>query len=157
MREQTEKLASAQLFSGLEVDQLAELLLISRVAEFKRDAVIVRDGEPGSEMFVVMGGRVRISLRLSGAEEEALGFLGPGGTFGEMAVFTDQDPGARSATAVAHEDCSLLVIDGTELRALLDENRDLGFVVLSNLVSKLSAALRTSNDKVTLLSESARF
>lgn len=151
------KLASAQLFEGLSDVELGELLHIARIEIFERGATIFRDGDPGAELFVLLAGRVQISLRLSGGKIETLGYLGSGESFGEMAVFTTQSQTERSATATADEHCSVLVIERTELRKLLEENRNLGFVVLWNLVAKLSGALRTSNNKVMLLAESARF
>lgn len=150
------KLANAQLFEGLGDAELGELLQIARIEIFEREATIFCDGDPGGELFVLLAGRVRISLRLSGAKLETLGYLRSGESFGEMAVFTTEPETERSATATADEQCSVLVIERTELRKLLEKNRNLGFVVLSNLVAKLSRALRTSNDRVMLLAESAR-
>lgn len=157
MPDPAKQLANAQLFEGLSDVELAELLQIARIEIFERGATIFRDGELGEELFVLLAGRVRISLPLSGAKEEKLGHLGSGESFGEMAVFAQQPESKRCANATADEHCSVLVIERADLRTLLEANRNLGYIVLRNLVAKLSDALRSSNDKVTLLAESARF
>ncbi|MCP4039681.1 MAG: cyclic nucleotide-binding domain-containing protein [bacterium] len=157
MPDDTHKLSAVALFRGLGEAELHELLAIARTQSFSRGSVVVHDGDRGAELFVVLSGRVRISLRLSGAQEETLGTFGPGDSFGEMAVLGDPAGATRSASVSAVDDCTMLAIDGASLRKLVEEDRDLGFVLLRNLVGKLSHALRSSNDKVSLLAESARF
>ncbi len=157
MSDSIQQLAGTELFEGLSYGQLQELLYIARIEIFERDAIVFRDGDPGGELFVVLDGRVRISLRLSGAKDETLGLFCSGESFGEMTALGDAPEAKRSATATAQERSSVVVIEGAALRKLVEDKRDLGFVVMRNLVGKLSRALRCSNDKVSLLAESARF
>lgn len=81
-------------------------------------SVIFREGDPGSSLFVISRGKVRISKRIPGAGEEALAILEPGSIFGEMAIFDPRDPG-RSADAIAHEECALLALDRSLFETLL--------------------------------------
>ncbi|HEX2197072.1 MAG TPA: cyclic nucleotide-binding domain-containing protein [Burkholderiales bacterium] len=70
---------------------------------YERGKVIMVQGQTGAFMYVVMEGRVAISLR--GATVER---VGPGGVFGEMALV---DQSARAANAAADTDCILLAIN----------------------------------------------
>jgi len=70
---------------------------------YQRGNIIMVAGQAGGLMYVVVDGRVAISIR--GAVVER---IGPGGVFGEMAL-VDQSP--RSANAVAETDCSLLALN----------------------------------------------
>jgi CRP-like cAMP-binding protein len=73
------------------------------LARYDRGQVIMVEGQAGALMYVVLEGRVAISLR--GALVER---LGPGGVFGEMALI---DQSARAADAAAETDCALLAIN----------------------------------------------
>jgi hypothetical protein len=75
--------------------------------EFPAGAVVFEEGDPGSRMYVIHSGEVRIVKRV-GAREVELARLGPGEAFGEMALLERQP---RSATAV---------VDRPALRARCD-------------------------------------
>ncbi len=73
--------------------------------------VLTREDEAGSEFFVVVEGAVTISRR-----RRTVNRLGPGGSFGELALL---DLGTRLATAVAAEPSVLLVFSRSEFTSLL--------------------------------------
>jgi CRP/FNR family cyclic AMP-dependent transcriptional regulator len=83
--------------------RLEEELPRTAIARYRPDAVIMREGQTGAYMYVVRTGAVAITVR-----DKAIAAVGPGGTFGEMAL-VDQSP--RSATAIATSECELLSID----------------------------------------------
>lgn len=76
--------------------------------------VIMSEGEAGAFLYVVLQGRVAISVRSKVVER-----IGTGGIFGEMAL-VDQSP--RAASAVAETDCSLLSINRTDFLGLVKGN-----------------------------------
>jgi CRP-like cAMP-binding protein len=82
------------------LDELALSLGERAVVRYQRGAIIMVQGQTGALMYVVLEGRVAISVR--GAVVER---VGPGGVFGEMALI-DQSP--RAANAAAETDCTLL-------------------------------------------------
>lgn len=110
---------------------------------------IVEEGEVGSQVFLVLGGRVRILGDVTVGEDRRIrpGFfdLDVGEVFGELALF-DREP--RSASVVAVTDCELAVIDGDRLLAFLDQHTDLGYEVLKELVTALVGRLRNTNRKL---------
>jgi CRP-like cAMP-binding protein len=63
----------------------------------------------------------------------------------------------RSADAIAHEACHLLVISKESLADLLFVDRDLSYDLLWSFVRTLSGRLREMNDKMTFLAVSSRF
>jgi CRP/FNR family transcriptional regulator, cyclic AMP receptor protein len=87
------------------LEALANGLGDRALVKYQRDHVIMEQGHAGNLMYVVLEGRVAISMR--GAVVER---VGPGGVFGEMAL-VDQSP--RSADAAAETDCTLLAINRT--------------------------------------------
>jgi CRP-like cAMP-binding protein len=76
--------------------------------------VIMKEGEPGVFMYVVLSGRVAIFIKSKIVE-----WVGPGGVFGEMAL-VDQSP--RAATAIAETDCDLLSINRGDFLIMVKTN-----------------------------------
>lgn len=112
------KLPTLPLFSALPPDLLVRLLKAVRVEEVSGESEIVRQGDVGSETFVVARGLLRV-VRREGGDETLLAQLGPGAIFGEMALISEAP---RSASVIALEPAQLLVLDRNELeRAALHE------------------------------------
>ncbi|MCC6747642.1 MAG: cyclic nucleotide-binding domain-containing protein [Deltaproteobacteria bacterium] len=147
-------LGGSTLFTGLAEPHLRRLAGLGTVAAYPRNAHVFQEGEPGQELFVVLKGAVRISRQVPGMGEEALAVLRPGAAFGEMALI---DASPRSADALAHEACELYVLAKPELDDLLFVDRDFACDLLWKLVRTLSTRLRETNDKMTMLSISAKF
>lgn len=80
-----------------------------QATKYAKDALIVTEGHPGSEAFVVEHGRVEVFR--AGPPELAVAVLGPGDIFGEMALITEQP---RSASVRALEDVEVSVIGRDE-------------------------------------------
>jgi CRP-like cAMP-binding protein len=91
--------------------------------------VIMKEGEGGVFMYVVVEGRVAISIKSSIVER-----VGPGGIFGEMAL-VDQSP--RAATATAESDCSLLSINRNDFLALVKSHPDFAVSLLKSAADRL--------------------
>ncbi|MBI4702710.1 MAG: cyclic nucleotide-binding domain-containing protein [Deltaproteobacteria bacterium] len=149
-----ELLAGAALFSGVARPLLEQVADALGEESHERGTVIFRYGDPGDTMYLVRSGRVRISRTIPGLGEEALAMLGEGGVFGEMALLDDSP---RSADAIAQQRCRLLTLERRSFEDLLFLNRDLAHEVLWGLVRMLSARLRETTDKLTMLSGTAKF
>jgi len=90
---------------------------------YQQGKVIMVAGQTAALMYVVVEGRVEISIR--GAVVER---VGPGGVFGEMAL-VDQSP--RSANATAEIDCALLAINRNVFLNLVKSDPTFGIALLS--------------------------
>lgn len=102
---------------------------------YKAGASVIKEGEPGQEMFVVESGSVEV-FRGSGPKEHRLSLLGAGDFFGEMVLLDDQP---HSASARAATDCRLLVIDATTLDQMLRQYPEVAVRMLRNLAGCLRA------------------
>lgn len=83
---------------------------------FARGAVIMREGEAGNAAYIIVSGRCEVRKHLNGVEQ-VLKSLGAGEVFGEMAVLSE---GPRTATVVAVEDTTVLVVTSGVLNTELD-------------------------------------
>ena len=96
-----DRLAQIDLFAGLDDDGRTRLAEACPEHLFGAGERIVRQGDAGQSMFVVLDGRVRITLEPSGQE---VAVTSRGGFFGEMSMLTG-DP--RTATVSALDDALL--------------------------------------------------
>ncbi len=108
--------------------------------EFPAGAVLFEEGDPGSRLYVIQSGRVRVE-RTVGGRRLVLATLGPGDFFGEMAVL-EKLP--RSATAVVVEPSRILELDEQAFEGLVKGNGEVGL----RLLRKLSARLREATRQV---------
>jgi CRP/FNR family transcriptional regulator, cyclic AMP receptor protein len=107
------------------VDGLGE----QAVVRYEKGKIIMVAGQAGALMYVVIEGRVAISIRGAVVERS-----GPGGIFGEMALI-DQSP--RAANAVAEADCQLLAINRNVFLNLVKSEPAFGIALLSAMAERL--------------------
>jgi CRP/FNR family cyclic AMP-dependent transcriptional regulator len=79
---------------------------------------IMREGEFGNSAFLLQAGSVRVMVTKDEKSVE-VARLGPGQIFGEMALVFD---GPRTATVLAVEDCTLIVITRKMLNQKLEKS-----------------------------------
>ncbi|MBV8400061.1 MAG: mechanosensitive ion channel family protein [Acetobacteraceae bacterium] len=93
-------LGHIDLFRAFDETEFSELARQMNQHVFAKGAVIVRRGEPGQSLFVLVEGALQVGIT-DGADEPAIRLLAPGEIFGEMSLLTGQP---RSATVTAATD-----------------------------------------------------
>ena len=106
--------------------------------EFSSGQYVVKEGDRGSEMYIVEQGEVEI-LKLSGGEERRLLLLKRGDFFGEESVVARLP---RLASARAVSDCRLLPVDESTLREMLDQGAIVGLRLLQGVSRRLRESFR---------------
>jgi CRP-like cAMP-binding protein len=96
-----------KIFHGLSNHQAKIAVLMGYLKEYQDGEYILRDGEMGSEMFVILKGLVDI-VKGEGPDEILLATTQPGDAFGEMALLRHT---SRTASARARGEVKLFVID----------------------------------------------
>ena len=114
-------LGECGLFSGLEPDERKALFarVRIRIRNFSAGETIFPKGSPGDHMMAVLDGNVRISVASADGQALVLGLLGPGELFGEIALLDGKD---RTADATAATDCSLAILDRSEILSFLERH-----------------------------------
>jgi CRP-like cAMP-binding protein len=103
-------IAAVPVLATLPGDAHEALAAEAREWTFADGEVIVREGDPGASMFLVLSGSVVVTL---GAERRQVATTPAGGYFGEMSLLTG-DP--RAATVSARGDCTVLEITADAFR-----------------------------------------
>lgn len=147
-------LRKVQLFDSLLPEHLKLVASIVEEKVLPPSTKIFADGDKADSFYFLVAGKVRVSKQIPGMGEEALAVLGAGEVFGEMSLL---DESTRSAGALAHERCRLLVITKDAFDDLLFLHKDLAYEVLWSCVRMLASRLRETNDKLTFLSTTGRF
>ena len=113
------------------------LQAMSRVRDCGPGEEVVREGDAGDSMFVLLHGAC--SVRKGDVE---IARLGPGEHLGEMALV---ERGRRTATVVVDEEARLLELAREDLFRLLREQKDTGIKLLWNIITALTARLRETS------------
>jgi CRP-like cAMP-binding protein len=111
--------------------------------EFKAGEYVFREGDLGTEMYIINEGKVEI-LNQVGDEEQILAVLEKGDFFGEMSVLEDLP---RAASARALTDLRLLQINGSTFDHLLQGNPEIAV----RMMRKLSRRLRETDEMLKTL------
>jgi small-conductance mechanosensitive channel/CRP-like cAMP-binding protein len=138
-----ERLAELEPFAGLDRDAIEELAKGSRLLLFAPGETIIRQGDPGSELFGVQRGQVEIRVKLRESELVPVGKLGPGAIFGEAALLTG---GARTATIVALSECEVLAVSRAAFQKVTQSRPELSEKLTSLLAKRMDQLSQTIND-----------
>ena len=122
-------LAKVPLFEQCSRRQLAKIATVAHEVEYPAATPVVREGDAGSELFIVVHGEVDVR---SGARRVAT--LREGNFFGEIAVITGS---ARTATVTTGTPMRALVIASRDFRELLQDSPDIQFKVLQEVSRRL--------------------
>lgn len=107
---------------------------------------VFREGDPGSEMYIIESGRIDI-MRIDRGKTP-LATLEAGDFFGEMAVLEDQP---RFATAIATQPTRLLKIDRAAFSGVLSGNVEIAVRIMRKLTARLRRAEQRATDAQTAL------
>ncbi len=127
--------------TGLPDEELQGLASLLTYRTFPRGTFIVRQSAPGTALYLLVDGRVKVSVCSAEGKELALDYLDAPSHFGEMSLV---DAGPRSADVVAMTDVGVLVLDAKDLGAAVQAQPRLAVM----LISTLSARVRNLIDRL---------
>jgi len=140
-------LQAVSLFAGVPREELS--LLVSQLMRrsYRRNDVIFHRGDPGSTLYIVQEGQVKISLPAIDGDEVTLQIFGRGEFFGEMSLLDDLP---RSATATAIEPTRALSLGREQFLAAMQRERAIAATVMAALGLRVRHANDMIEDIVTL-------
>ncbi len=134
-------LKGMQLFRYLSYKELVRIMNIAETVEFKEGEVIIREGEAGDAMYVVVTGRVFLHRG-----DMTMAELEKGQHFGEMALV---DKTVRSLSATAAVQSRLLVIKREDFYEIIKKEPPLAVKLLWSFVQVLADRLRRTTRDLT--------
>jgi CRP/FNR family cyclic AMP-dependent transcriptional regulator len=129
------------IFGILGPDLLQQLRAHARVRTVERGATIFAKGDPGSSLFAILEGQVKVISFSAQGKYAVFNVLSAGDIFGEIALL---DGGERTADVTAVTDCKLLVIERRDFLPLVHSRSE----VSQKLIEVLCARLRNTSRQV---------
>ncbi len=139
-------LKKAKIFYGLSSQDIELLASAMFYAEFDENRVLVYEGDPGNELFIIVKGEISVSVSTKEKEIELIR-LKAGDFFGEMALLEQEN---RSATCKAIEQTFCLVLKSQDFSSFIIEQPEIAASVLNNMLKITGSRLMNTS---TLLSQ----
>lgn len=141
-------LAACPLVDGLGEEVIDHVAGIGETTAVKAGETVIREGDVGDALFVILHGRVRTEKRTPYGDAYTVHRLAAGGFFGELSLL---DREHRSATVIAETECELLVVSRERFLAFGDRYPAEGLLVTRRLAERLASRLRRANEDVVTL------
>ncbi len=139
-----ELLRTVPIFAELSEVDIQALARLTTRRRYPKDTVVFFENEQGDTLFMILEGRVRVTILGDDGREVILSVLGPGDFFGEISLL-DNEP--RSATAIAAEESELLLLHRADFQGAMSDNTSIG----GALIRVLTARLRRANHQISTL------
>jgi len=127
-------LADTQLFGGLAPDDLAACAERFREARFDKGELLFARGDPGTHLYLLAEGQVRLATATAGGRELSFQVAVAGDIFGEIALL---DGWPRSAEATALTPVATYLLERSAFRELCSRHPTISDAVVSFLCRRL--------------------
>src|SRR6185503_15543130 len=129
-----ELLGKSALFGSLAEPDLTAIAGRMRRVQFESDQMIFSRGDPGREIYLVLEGKIRLSILSSDGRELSFAHAGPGSIFGEIATL---DGGERTAGATAITRVTAMALPQRAMQELIDNNPKVAGAAIRFLCTRL--------------------
>lgn len=136
-------LRDCYVFKGLTAAELEKIARLAEQKEYEAGAVIFSEGTPAQEFFVLQEGKIALQTQLPMAQlllnkKVTVDIATKNDAFGWSAVV---EPYRYTLTAICLQRTRVLAIDGTKLRALLQNDNHMGYEVMTGLIKLVASRL----------------
>lgn len=137
------QLKNILIFQDLDLEQLEMILPLVEEAEYNARDVIYRKGQPAQNLYCLLEGKAVLEDDISPLASISLSALKPGYVFGWYSLLPS---GTYSYTPVCTDPCRVLIIPREKLLKVLDDNPDMGYLIMRRTfeILKLRLDHRTS-------------
>src|SRR5690606_9056522 len=129
-RNKLDFLSAHPIFSALGPDLVKHLSTYAKPRAIRRGTPLFAKGDPGTSLFAIQKGTVRISSPTKQGKSAVLNLIHEGEILGEIALL---DGGPRTADATAATDCELMVIDRRDFLPLVRRHPDVAIKLIELL------------------------
>jgi len=135
----------SSFFAEFEREDIELLARYMRVHRAQAGQAIIREGDDGDFMLLIVSGTVEIFKKNADGEQQLMTSVGPGMTLGEMSMI-DGEP--RFATCIATDTSVFAVLTRDAMAKIILERPSLGTKILIVLVTMLTHRLRQTSARL---------
>lgn len=128
-----------RIFKGLIPEEVEYILHHGKILVFREGETIFHEGQLGSNLFIVLSGRIAIYKK-----NKQIATCNVGDAFGEMAVLNHAP---RTATAAAIKETKLFTLDEKQINDILEKH--VAVRLLLNIIHVLSERLEEADERMT--------
>jgi len=137
----TNGVSGFNLFDGLTFEEAKLLLSLGHIVSCRAGDIVLKPGDPGREIFLILRGSFQVQRRSLGASEgevKVARLLAAGEIFGEIRFLLDE---LRQACVKAREDSGLLILNAKVLDRLVTTEPKLAAKMFRNLAKIVTIRL----------------
>jgi len=139
-------LSSCYLFKGLSDSQLLRLSEITKEIQIKKDQFFMKEGRQAEELFVLKEGALELLTKVEDGFELPIAiFRNPGDCTGTSSLV---EPYIYSLNSRCVEDSKILIINKSALNKLMQEDHNLGCIIMKNLAQQLLNRLKETRQEL---------
>jgi CRP-like cAMP-binding protein len=127
-------LTEASLLAGCSSEELADIAARGSVRSFKPGTAIIRQGDPGDTLWIMLAGLARVSMVAANGREIVLDYAEPGAVLGEIAFL---DGGERTASVEAIEPVEALGLTRAAFAEIVGKHQGLAMRLLQAMARRL--------------------
>jgi len=144
LNERISKLGTIELFSGISTEALSELADLMKKMTFKKNEVIITQGDKTRSLFIITSGRMKVYANDEDGSQTIFTFLTQGSFFGELSLLDDAP---RSASVIAVESSTALNLSHQNFNIFLSSHPE----ICPSLFKALTARIRKMDDTICTL------
>lgn len=135
-----EKLPEHSLLRALDPADIDALLGQARECKARKGEAIIRQGDEGNTLLILMEGQARITVYSANGREIVLEYAGPGSVLGEIALL---DGGVRTASVIAMGPLRYLSLPRSNFEQVVASHPRIGLRLMRELAARLRKANQT--------------
>ncbi|HEX8511204.1 MAG TPA: Crp/Fnr family transcriptional regulator [Propionibacteriaceae bacterium] len=129
-------MTSWPVLASLDEEEVVRVLGAGRRRRFQRGEVLFHHGDPGDSFHLVDVGRVMVRVLSPRGDQVILSVIGPGGSFGELALVDGH--GHRTATVTAIQTCETISLHKTQFEQLRTARPELDRFLVASLAQQVA-------------------
>ena len=126
--------------------QIRPLAQRGAVRNYKKNSVIINEGDVGESLYVLLQGRVKVYATDDTGREITYGNIDSGDYFGEMSL----DGGSRSASVITLEPCTCAVLSRTAVSEHLAQTPEFAMSLVVQVIRRARAATEAARSLALL-------
>jgi len=134
-----------RLMASLE-PPVARLAARGIVRNYRKNTIILNEGEPGDSLFVLLQGQVKVYATDENGREITYGTIQAGDYFGEMSL----DGGPRSASVMTLEPCLCVLVTRAAVQQHLAEAPEFALQLVTKVIRRARSATETARQMALL-------